>query len=59
MPKHHIIIEDVQVYDFIIEIPDGLTEEQLEDHIWDHLGEHRDECWRSGEETIIANDKLP
>ena len=59
MPKHHIIIEDVQVYDFIIEIPDGLTEDQVDDLIWDHLGEERDKCWRSGDETIIVNDKLP
>ena len=58
MPKYHIIVEDVQVYDFTIAIPATLTLEEREDFIWTHLAEHRDKCWRSGEELIVAMDEV-
>jgi hypothetical protein len=58
MPKYHIIVEDVQVYDFTIAIPATLTEDEREDFIWEHLSEHRDTCWRCGEEIIVAVDEV-
>lgn len=59
MPKYHIIVEDVQVYRFTIELPNAVTDHEREDFIWDYLGEHRDECWSSGEESIVAMDEVP
>lgn len=58
MPKYHIIIEDVQVYDFTIAIPATLSQEEREDFIWDYLAEHRDKCWRSGEESIVVCEEV-
>ena len=59
MPKYHIIVTDNQVYDFNMVIPDGVTDEERDQLILEHLSDYRDVCWRSGEETIEAIDKLP
>jgi hypothetical protein len=56
MPKYHIIVSDVQAYDFYVDAPAGLSEDALEDFIWDFLADNRDAAWKSGEETIDAID---
>jgi hypothetical protein len=56
--RYHVIIEDVQTYDFTIELPDHLTEEQRDEAIMDYCAEHRDETWRAGQENIVACDIL-
>lgn len=58
MPKYRAIIEDVQVYAFLVDVPEGLTEDQVEDHILNYLSENRDTCWRSGEENIVVVEKI-
>lgn len=58
MPKYHIIVEDVQVYEFTFEIPDDLTPEEREEYIWEELAENRDAHWKSGEESIVVMEKV-
>ena len=58
MPKYHIIVEDVQVYDFTIAIPDDLTPEEREDYIWNELAENREKYLKNGEELIVAMDEV-
>ena len=58
MTKYFAIVEDVQCYEVWIELPDELSEEERNDRIMDHLSEHRDTCWKSGQETIVALDKV-
>lgn len=58
MPKYHVIIEDVQGYEFTIELPEGLTEEERNERLIDYLCENRDTCWRDGEEMIVAIDQI-
>lgn len=59
MPKYHVIVQDVSTYDFIVTVPDGLDEDDQHEFIMDYLGDNRDECWRSGEEAIVAMDEVP
>lgn len=58
MPKYHVIIEDVQGYEFTIELPEGLTDEERNERLIDYLCENRDKCWRDGEEMIVAIDQI-
>lgn len=58
MKQYRVIIEDNQTYDFTIELPHTLNEDEIDEAIWDYLAEHRDECWRSGEERIVACDDI-
>jgi hypothetical protein len=58
MRRFNIIIEDVQVYRFSIELPDGLTDEEMCDRIHDYCAGNRDDCWSSGEESIVAMDEV-
>jgi len=58
MPMYHIIIKDVQVYDFTIAIPATLTVEEREEFIWEELAENRDAHWKSGEESIVVMEKV-
>ena len=51
--RFHVVIEDVQTYDFVIEVPDDYTEEDAHSFAEDYCAEHRDECWKSGEEQIV------
>ncbi len=58
MPKYHVIVEDNQCYDFTLDVPEGLTEEERDEFIMDYLSDNRDEAWRSGQENIVAIDPL-
>jgi hypothetical protein len=58
MKRYHVIIEDVQCYEFTIELSDHLTEEQRDEAIMDYCAENRCDVWRSGGETIVACDEL-
>lgn len=58
MAKYFAIVEDVQTYEVWIEVPDGLTEEEVEERIFEELGDNRDKYWKEGQESIVALDKL-
>ncbi len=58
MKRYHVIIEDVQTYDFTIELSDHLPEEERDEAIMDYCSDNRPEVWKSGEETIVACDEI-
>jgi hypothetical protein len=58
MQKYRIIAEDVNTYDFVVEVPDELTGEEREEFIFEYLSNNRDKCWRSGEDVIVAMDMV-
>lgn len=58
MKQYRVIIEDHETYDFVITLPDGLSDDEIDEAIWEHLAEDRSKYWRSGEESIVACDDI-
>ena len=58
MKKYHVIASAWYAYDFELELPDTLTEEERDEQIMDYLSDHKDECYRDDGEEIDAIDDI-
>lgn len=58
MKKYHVLMSAWYAYDFEIELPDTLTEDERDAAIFEYCADHRDECWRDDGEEITAIDDI-